>query len=239
VPLAAFTQITPQIFKLNLPLLGGVMWVGVWLVRSDDGWTMIDTGAPRDAETIARATETHLGGQAPARIILTHGHYDHAGSLQALQRRWNVPVLVHRAEIPFVTGQARYGSIQPAWWGYRLFNLVGGRVNRSAPTPVSQALADGDVVAGLVVHHVPGHSPGMIALAHRADRAIIAGDTFVSRGGKLGPPLKIFTPRPAESARSMRKLAGEDFDHLLASHGRPILGNGKPAAAAAATRAGA
>lgn len=229
-----FIQVTPNIYKLDLPLPGGFMRVGVWLVRSADGWTLVDTGSPRNAETIARAALALTGGSAPSRIILTHGHVDHAGSLRALQERWSIPVLVHPAEAPFVTGAARYAQVHPSWWGYRAMHRLAGSRGAGPPVTKVELVAQGEVVDGLEVIHVPGHALGMIALLHRADRAAIAGDTFISRGGRAHPPIAVFTPDRAGAIRSMRKLAAADFDHLLPSHGRPILGRGRAEAARAA-----
>lgn len=231
----SFVQVTPRIWKLDLPLFGGVMRVGVWLVEGDDGWTMVDTGLPRDAETIHRATMDRTNGQPPARIILTHGHYDHAGSLQNLWQRWSVPVLAHHDEAPFLTGQAGYDSVRPAWWGYRILQTL-ARGSRPAPVPSVDHLTDGDSIAGMEVRHVPGHAPGMIALIHRGDRAVICGDTFVSRDGRLHLPVAVFTPDRAGAIRSMRTLSEEDVDHVLPSHGQPILAKGKEEAQQAVAR---
>lgn len=77
----------------------------------------------------------------------------------------------------------------------------------------------------------------MIALIRRLDRAVIAGDTFVSKGGQLYPPVGIFTADPAEARRSLQKLAAADVDHVLPSHGQPILHNGKLAAERAVRQA--
>src|SRR5438876_2986924 len=205
-----FVPVTPHIFKLDLELVGGFARVGVWMVSLDDGWTMVDTGARNHATTIVRATMALTGGSPPLRILLTHGHPDHAGALRALVRRWGIPVIAHPAEAPFLLGQQLYEHIRPAWWGYRLAHLVAGSHAIAAPVARVESVVDRDVVAGLEICHVPGHAPGMIALVHRGDRAIIAGDTFVSRNGHLQAPLDLFTPDPAEARRAMAKLADED-----------------------------
>lgn len=236
-PQPCFFQVTPHIFKLDLPMYVGFGRVGVWLVREDDGWTMVDTGSPRDAPTILRATQAQTGGEPPRRIILTHGHIDHAGTVGFLQERWSIPILTHPDERKFVEGTGWYGAVRPAWWGFRLIQEPFGMANRVQPAKVAGVLTDGDVIGTLEVRHVPGHAPGMIALIHRSDRAILAGDTFVSRGLRLYPPAKFFTPDPPAAVRAMRRLVDEDFDHLLASHGRPILHVGRSEAVRAFRRA--
>lgn len=56
-----------------------------FLVREDDEFTLIDTGMNGSADAILRAAEA-LG--APIRrILLTHAHTDHVGSLDALAAR--------------------------------------------------------------------------------------------------------------------------------------------------------
>jgi hypothetical protein len=44
----AFVQITPHIFKLDVLLRVPFLTVpvGIWLVREEAGWTMIDAGPP-------------------------------------------------------------------------------------------------------------------------------------------------------------------------------------------------
>jgi glyoxylase-like metal-dependent hydrolase (beta-lactamase superfamily II) len=56
--------------------------VNAYLVEEDDGLTLIDTMLPRSEKQILAAAEA-LG--APIRrIVLTHAHGDHIGSLDAL-----------------------------------------------------------------------------------------------------------------------------------------------------------
>ena len=48
-----FAQVTPHIYKLDLPFFGGRQPVGVWLVRDDaGGWVLVDAGAPGFEKTI-------------------------------------------------------------------------------------------------------------------------------------------------------------------------------------------
>lgn len=229
MPDLKFEQITPHIFKLDLPLFGRRLMVGVWLVQHSSGWMVVDAGFAGVEELIVNQILAFTGGKPPTRLILTHGHGDHGGAAEAMVDRWGLPVAAGRAEIPYILGPAPYRRIEPNWWGYRLLQLSGpSLIGRNVQLP----LDEGMVVDGMEVHHVPGHAPGMVALLHRADRALICADVFMNSGGKLSEPIAVFTNDPAGNRQSMRKVAGLDFDHLLVSHGPPIMGEGKARAQA-------
>jgi glyoxylase-like metal-dependent hydrolase (beta-lactamase superfamily II) len=229
MPEPKFEQVTPHIHKLNLPFVGGRLEVGMWLVQHAVGWTVIDAGAPGFEELIMRQVLACTGGQPPSRLLFTHGHIDHGAAADLMVQTWGLPVAAGRAEIPYLLGPTPYRRVEPAWWAYRLLQLSGpclpGR-------NVQQPLDEGMIVDGLHVYHVPGHAPGMIALLHPGDRALISADTFANFRGKLGQPPALFTNDPAQNRQSMRKLAALDFDHLLPSHGPPILNEGKARAQA-------
>ena len=64
------------------------------------------------------AAEARFGaGVKPEAIILTHGHFDHAGSAQTLAEQWEVPIYAHRLEVPYVTGRAKYPPKDPTVGG--------------------------------------------------------------------------------------------------------------------------
>jgi len=93
-------------------------------------------------------------------------------------------------------------------------------------------LDDGRRLGDLVVYHVPGHAPGMVALLHPADRALISADTFMNRAGKLSDPFPPFTYDMGLNHQSQARLVTLDFDHLLPSHGLPLLNTGRQQARA-------
>jgi glyoxylase-like metal-dependent hydrolase (beta-lactamase superfamily II) len=219
-----FEQLTPHIFKLNLPFLRGRIPVGIWLVKHDRGWTVVDAGAPGFETLVLRKILACTEGEPPRRLILTHGHVDHGAAAEQMVTTWGLPVAAGRAEIPYILGPLPYRRVEPAWWGYRILQRSGpALVGRNVQLP----LDDGMELDGLQVIHAPGHSPGMVALLHPADRALLPADVFTTINDKLGGPAPVFTNDPALNRQSMRRLAALDFDHLMPSHGDPLMGDGK------------
>src|SRR5215467_16039879 len=80
-----------------------------YLVGDASSWVLVDACAPGNAWRIRRAAERRFGrGNRPRAILLTHGHFDHAGSAGELADAWGVPIFAHRMELPFLTGKAHY-----------------------------------------------------------------------------------------------------------------------------------
>jgi glyoxylase-like metal-dependent hydrolase (beta-lactamase superfamily II) len=73
------------------------------------------------------------------------------------------------------------------------------------------------------VVHVPGHTPGSVALHFPELGAIIVGDAMQYRFGRLMLPHRLFTQDMPQAITSIRKLAALDFDTLCFSHFRPIV----------------
>ncbi len=222
-----FSQLTPHIYHLNLPFIANIT-VGVFLVRSDDGWTLIDTGAETHRQVVRDATLAQTGGEKPKRLILTHGHPDHAANAVPLRTEWRLKVAAGRDEIRYLTEPVFYRKLPAHTPLFYLFNLFTqpAMLGRGVDLPLDEKM----IVAGMEVIHVPGHTPGMIALLHHADRALICADAFMNLGGRLGDPFQFFTYNPKLNHQSQAKLAGLDFDHLLPSHGPVIMNEGRRAA---------
>src|SRR5690348_1656824 len=80
-------------------------------------WVLVDTGVRGTHAIILKAVAERYGATKPEFILLTHGHFDHAGSVEQLARTWDVPVYAHALEMPFLTGQSSYPPMDPTVGG--------------------------------------------------------------------------------------------------------------------------
>ena len=203
-------------------------------------WVLIDTGLSTSSKAIIQAAEHRFGpGTRPTAIVLTHGHFDHTGSLEALVQHWDVPVYAHPLEIPYLNGQASYPPAD-ALVGGGAMALLSPLFPRS-PVNVEPWLKilppDGSIpgMPGWRWLHTPGHAPGHISLWRESDRTLIAGDAIVTTGQESvyevivqkpemhGPP-RYLTPDWEEAEHSVAGLAVLEPERIITGHGRPVCG---------------
>jgi len=157
--------VTPHLTQLTR-----MRFVNAYLVREDDGFTLVDTTTGGAADALLAAAER--AGAPIRRIALTHGHGDHAGSLDALKERLGgVEVLIPELDARILAGEHVVDGKLPGGWPKAL---------RTAP---DVRLAAGDRVGSLEVIAAPGHTPGHVAFRDTRDGTLIAGDAFTTYGG--------------------------------------------------------
>jgi glyoxylase-like metal-dependent hydrolase (beta-lactamase superfamily II) len=210
------TRHTPNLIRLTR--LGAV---NVFLVVEDDGLTLVDTMIPRSQDGIldaARALDAPI-----RRIVVTHAHGDHVGSLDALASA------LPQAEVASSARDARLmagdKTLDP---GEPESKLRGGYPN--VATRPGRHLQPGDRVGSLEVVAAPGHTPGQIALLDTRDRTLIAADAYSTLGGvattaKPNPrfPLPgLATWHPPTALRTARELRALDPARLAVGHGNVI-----------------
>lgn len=127
---------------------------------------IIDPGAEPDKifPVIARL------GLKPALILNTHGHADHVGANLDMKERFDVPLMMHRLDVP----------VLEAMKDSELSLLLGAK---ESPPP-DKFLEDGEAIAvgraSLAVIHLPGHSPGSVGF--HGHGVLFSGDTLFNEG---------------------------------------------------------
>jgi glyoxylase-like metal-dependent hydrolase (beta-lactamase superfamily II) len=157
-------QLTPNLIQLTR-----LRFVNAYLVREDDGFTLVDTTLSGGVAALLEAAAE--AGAPIRRIALTHGHGDHVGSLDELRRR-----LDGNAEVSMPELDARIHAGE---------EVVPGKLPGSWPTLDTRPdvlLQSGDRVGSLEVVGAPGHTPGHVAFLDSRDRSLIAGDIFTTYG---------------------------------------------------------
>lgn len=215
--------------------------VNLAMIGKPDGpWVLVDAGMPKSGTEIIKVAEKRFGvGNRPEAIILTHGHFDHVGSIVDLILEWNVPVYAHPLEHPFLIGEKAYPEPDTSVEGGMLAKISSYYPNE--PINIIEALqplpADGTVpeLPGWRWIHVPGHSPGQVALFRDADRLLIAADAFVTveqdsmykvlvqEKEVCGPPVYLTTDWDA-AYESVKQLAALNPDIVITGHGTAMHG---------------
>jgi glyoxylase-like metal-dependent hydrolase (beta-lactamase superfamily II) len=182
----------------------GLSGVKSYAIEGDGALILVDMGLGKgSARSILEAlsNEGH-GVEDVAFCVITHAHRDHLEGLSELSKLARFQLAVHEADASAVEGATGKG--------------------------VDRKLTNGDLLpGGIRVIHVPGHTPGNIALL--VGDTLIAGDTVRGSNGRLNPPPSLYSKDPKGALESIRRLRGFNFDAVMVSHGDDVLSGGKEA----------
>ena len=168
-------------------------------------------------------------------IVLTHGDTDHIGYAERLRREQGVPVFVHELDAARARGEVKkpgtgWGpmKIVPVsrflWYSARRGGL------RIPPVTEVSTFTDGEVLdlpGSPRVIHVPGHTPGSVAIHVPAVDALFVGDALTTGNvltGQQGPLPAPFTLQPETAIASLTRLEAVSATWLLPGHGPPWSG---------------
>lgn len=207
-------------YLIQLTRFPRIFPVNCYLVREDDGLTLIDAAISGSETAILQAANSL--GQPIRRIVLTHAHSDHVGALDALHRQLpDAEVIASAREARFLSGDMRLDPDEPQ------DKLRGDWRKTIAPTRV---VTDGDRIGSLQVIHTPGHTPGHIALFDARDGSLIAGDAFQTRAGlAVSGIMRWLFPFPAmatwhrpSALASAQRLRSLNPSRLAVGHGEVL-----------------
>jgi len=188
----------------------------VYLVKDKgSGWTLIDTGLPgAHSATLAYLAKIKVEPTSIKRILLTHLHRDHTGSLRAMAEKTHARTFAHWIEAAYIANSPKYD---------------GPGTPPAEAFTVDETFKDGDSIdaaGGLIAYHTPGHTPGHTSYYQAERKLLFSGDLFFGEGAKvmLTPP--DFTHHTLTAQISARRMSQLSIYSVLTYHGGPVLRNG-------------
>ncbi len=210
-------------------IMDGLYWIvaregmlpdsNIYLVKEGERFTIFDAGIPTYFKhTTAAIEELGFSISQLNRIILTHSHLDHSGSVPLfLKEVKDTELWVSRQEGEYL--EKGDDSVVYA-------RLLGQRLE---PIPVGRKLEEGEVIkAGdftFQVLHTPGHSIGSLCFFEPNHKILITGDVVFRQGsfGRVDLP----TGNPQQLVASITRLAQLPVEILLPGHMNIATSNGQ------------
>jgi glyoxylase-like metal-dependent hydrolase (beta-lactamase superfamily II) len=220
-------QLAPSLHRLGSDL------VNTYLIEDAGLVTVVDAGLPGySADLPAELASMGRSLDDVRAVVLTHGDTDHIGFAERIRRERGVPIYVHALDAARARGEVRKPN--SGWGPVRLGPLAGfllytARKGGLRIPPVTEVVTfeDGvtlDVPGAPRIVHLPGHTPGSIAVLVPAVDAMFLGDAFTTRSvltGETGPRPAPFTLEPDQAMASLARLDGLEARWVLPGHGQP------------------
>jgi glyoxylase-like metal-dependent hydrolase (beta-lactamase superfamily II) len=216
---------TQQIVPIRLPFpfkLGGVY---SYLIKTDSGFFLIDTGmtnARHQLETALDHLCCHSGDLKL--ILLTHGDFDHTGNAKYLRSKFNSKIAMHEED----AGMLENGDM---FWHRKVKSALLKKLlplfirfgEKEQCTP-DLFLSDGASLAeyGLEaqVLNTPGHSTGSICILTDSGD-LFCGDLLTNSTDK--PMLNSMMYDKAAGDTSFERLQSLPIKMVYPGHGQPFL----------------
>lgn len=198
--------------------------VNCYLVEETNELTLVDAALPNSYKSIIETAKKI--GKPITRIVLTHAHSDHIGSLDKLKELLpDAKVYISKRDVRLLRGDRTLDEKETN-------TPIKGGVPKpeEIKTKPDVLLHEGNRIGSLKAIDTPGHTPGSMSFIDERSNAIIAGDAFQTRGGvSVSGHMQILFPFPAmatwnkeDALNSAMKIKNLNPTLLAIGHGKMI-----------------
>ena len=214
-----------------LPITGeGMGSLNLVLVWDDNHLVLIDAALPKQTDGVIQSIANE-GFQAEnlTHIIITHQDWDHIGCVTDLQKLApNLQIVAHINEAPYLDGRVIPIKLATRLEQYdelpkeHQTNIdLWKDTYKNFPITVHKQVDDKQVLpicGGIEIVHVPGHTPGHIAVYLKESRIIVCGDAANIKDGQIVGSNPIHTHDMEQANESLNKIQGYNPSGIVAYH---------------------
>jgi len=212
-----------EIKTISLPMPLRMGSVNCYLIKTDAGYVLIDTGSSNSRQELVKELESagcqrgHL-----SLIVLTHGDFDHTGNAAYLRHAFGGNIAMHREDSGMVERGDMFFNRHKPNVIIRMLISVFSRFARSELFAPDLLVQDGDDFSGYGfdarIISIPGHSKGSIGIL-TAGASLFCGDLLENR---VKPVLNSLTDDLAAANSSVQKLRTMGLGVVYPGHGSPF-----------------
>jgi hydroxyacylglutathione hydrolase len=211
-----------EVKTIRLPLPWRLGSVNCYLIRTNSGCMLIDTGCANAREKLEGALLAAGCADNLKLIVLTHGDFDHSGNAAYLRQKFGAKIAMHRGDSAMVEQGDIFGGRQKSHFFFRMLAPLLFGFGRSKRFKPDWYLEDGDDLAQYgfeaKIVHIPGHSRGSIGVL-TPDGEFFGGDLVIRNNG---PKRNRIIDDPPAAEASIKKLKSLKIKTVYPGHGRPF-----------------
>jgi glyoxylase-like metal-dependent hydrolase (beta-lactamase superfamily II) len=196
----------------------------------EEGMILVDAGSPnKEKKFMKKLKDLSIEPKDISLILLTHGHWDHIGSVHELKRLTGGTVAINQREKDWVEQ-----ALKPLPPGISLWGKIFGAILKiSMPlmnfpgTSVDLVLEDKEFplesygIHGKVLY-TPGHSLGSMSLLLDTGDAFVGDLAMNGLPLRIGPGMSVFAEDISAVRESWRLLLERGAKWIYPSHGKPF-----------------
>lgn len=203
--------------------------VNCYLIRTDDGFILIDTGMKTGRKKLLKALQKQGCIPGTLRFILhTHADIDHAGNSAYLHEIYRVPTATHLLEVKVAeSGDMAVNRKSKPDLRSPLFSIITVFLNLFPQPPFEKFTPDITLEDGFDLNAygwnaeviaLPGHSPGSIGFL-TGEHDLICGDLLMNFGR---PKLHFHIDNLAQTVETLNRLRDIGIHTVYPGHGKPF-----------------
>ena len=229
-------KMADQIYQLKVPIPYDMGDVNCYLIKGEDGFTIVDTGDHTEEAKILW-TKVLSEGIPVEKLVLTHSHPDHVGLAGWFQKQFNIPVWmstnsykeVQRIRTSF-EGEKSSNSQSSLLYLHGLPTTTNQdnefKMVESYEFEPSHLFEDHEEIQlGNIIFETlwtPGHSPDHFCFYNQQNEILLAGDHILNDINPIVMSQSVGDNPLKNYIHSLDKIKNYPTQYVLTGHGEPI-----------------